>query len=303
VLGKHVQQKGSLVNEKILRFDFSHFSKMTQEEILEVERIVNGKIRENIVLNEQRNIPIENAKEMGATALFGEKYGEFVRVITYDKDYSVELCGGTHVDATGQIGMLKITSEGSVAAGVRRIEAITADKAEDYYQKQDALLTQVNEWLNNPKNTLKAIENLINEKQTLTKALETANQEKANAQNSILQNAIVASNGYNVLISEAKFPDADGLKKISFELKNEITNLIMIIAADIAGKPQISIMISDELVKSLDLNAGKLIKELAREIKGGGGGQPFYATAGGKDISGLSNAVAKANEIISDIIN
>lgn len=303
VLGTHVQQKGSLVNEKVLRFDFSHFSKMTDEEIAKVEQIVNQKIRENISLDEKRNVPIGEAQEMGAMALFGEKYGDFVRVITFDKDYSVELCGGTHVPATGTIGLLKIVSEGSVAAGVRRIEAITADKAEEYYNKQNELVAQVNELLNNPKDTLKAIEALVKEKQELTKTIETINAEKAGAQKGILQKAIQSVNGYNVLISEAQLPDAEGLKKLSFELKNEVDNLIMIVAADIAGKPQISIMISEDLVKSLDLHAGNLIKELAKEIKGGGGGQPFYATAGGKDISGLSNVVTKAKAIIDEKTN
>lgn len=303
VLGSHVQQKGSLVNDKVLRFDFSHFSKMTDEEITEVERIVNQKIRENIALDEKRNIPMAEAQEMGAMALFGEKYGDFVRVISFDKDFSVELCGGTHVPATGMIGLLKIVSEGSVAAGVRRIEAITADRAEEYYQKQNDLLNEVKGLLNHPKDVVKAIESLVKEKQDLLKTIESINQEKAGAQKSVLQKAIQPKNGYNVLISEAQLPDAEGLKKLSFELKNEIDNLIMIVAADIAGKPQISIMISEALVKSLDLHAGNLIKELAKEIKGGGGGQPFYATAGGKDLSGLPRVVSKAREIIDEITN
>ncbi|UXX79309.1 alanine--tRNA ligase [Reichenbachiella carrageenanivorans] len=303
VLGTHVQQKGSLVNEKSLRFDFSHFSKMTDEEIAQVEKIVNQKIRENIALDEKRNVPIADAQALGAMALFGEKYGDFVRVITFDKDYSVELCGGTHVPATGTIGLLKIVSEGSVAAGVRRIEAITADKAEEYYNKQNELITQVNELLNNPKDPLKAIEALVKEKQELAKVIESINQEKAGAQKAILQKAIQSVNGYNVLISEAQLPDTDGLKKLSFELKNEVDNLIMIVAADIAGKPQISIMIAEGLVKSLDLHAGQLIKELAKEIKGGGGGQPFYATAGGQDLSGLPNVITKAKAIIDGITN
>lgn len=303
VLGSHVQQKGSLVNEKVLRFDFSHFSKMTEEEISEVEKIVNQKIRENISLGEKRNVPIGEAQAMGAMALFGEKYGDFVRVITFDKDYSVELCGGTHVPATGTIGLLKIASEGSVAAGVRRIEAITADRAEAYYQKQNGLINQLNELLNHPKDLLKSIASLVEEKQELIKTIESVNQEKAGAQKDVLQKAIRSVNGYKVLISEAQLPDAEGLKKLSFELKNEVNNLIMIVAANIAGKPQISIMISEALVKSLDLHAGNLIKELAKEIKGGGGGQPFYATAGGKDLSGLPHVVTKAKEIIDRLIN
>ena len=171
VLGTHVQQKGSLVNEKVLRFDFSHFSKMTNEEIRKVEQIVNSKIRENISLSEKRNVPIEEAKSLGAMALFGEKYGEFVRVITFDKDYSVELCGGTHVSATGKIGYFKIMSEGSVAAGVRRIEAVTADKAEQHIEDNLALINEVNSILNHPKDMVKALESLISEKNQLQKEM------------------------------------------------------------------------------------------------------------------------------------
>lgn len=303
VLGSHVQQKGSLVNEKTLRFDFSHFAKMTEEEIKEVEKIVNQKIRENIKLNEQRNVPIEEAKKLGAMALFGEKYGDFVRVITFDKDYSVELCGGTHVPATGNIGSLKIVSEGSVAAGVRRIEAVTAEKAEEYYLAQENVLTQVSELLNNPKDTVKAVEALVKEKQELSKLIEEINQEKAKQQKETLKNAVTQVNGFNTLIAQAQLPNGDALKKLSFEFKNEYDNLIMIVAADVAGKPQIAVMLSDNIVKDNGLHAGNMVKELAKEIKGGGGGQPFFATAGGKDISGLANAVSKAKDLIEGVTN
>lgn len=301
VLGSHVQQKGSLVNEKVLRFDFSHFSKMTDEEIREVEQIVNKKIRENISLDEKRNVPIEEAKNLGAMALFGEKYGDFVRVITFDKDYSVELCGGTHVAATGKIGYFKITSEGSVAAGVRRIEAVTADKAEQLIESSLSLINEVNAILNNPKNTLKAIQSLISEKNQLQKEIEKINQEKSGKEKETLFAAIQSVNGYNVLVSGTKLPDGEALKKISFELKNEVENLIMILAADIAEKPQIAVMISDNLVSSLNIHAGNIVRDLAKEIKGGGGGQPFFATAGGKDLSGLPNALAKANALVKEI--
>ena len=303
VLGDHVQQKGSLVNEKILRFDFSHFSKMTDEEIREVEQIVNKKVRENITLNEQRNVPIEEAKKQGAMALFGEKYGDFVRVITFDKDYSVELCGGTHVSATGQIGLFKITSESSVAAGVRRIEAITADKAEELVEQQADLLKQVKELLNNPKDAVKALESLVKEKNELTKSLEEVNAERAKKEKEQLAGAVQQVNGYNVLISETSLPDADSLKKLSFEFKNELEKLIMILAANVAGKPQIAVMISEDLVNSLDLHAGNMVRDLAKEIKGGGGGQPFFATAGGKELAGLPNVVTKAKELIAEKTN
>ncbi|MEQ6118958.1 alanine--tRNA ligase [Reichenbachiella sp. MALMAid0571] len=297
VLGTHVQQKGSLVNEKVLRFDFSHFSKMTNEEIREVEQIVNRKIRENISLDEKRNVPIEEAKSLGAMALFGEKYGDFVRVITFDRNYSVELCGGTHVPATGNIGYFKITSEGSVAAGVRRIEAVTSEKAEQLIESNLSLISEVNTILNNPKDTVKALETLISEKNQLQKEIETINLEKAGKEKDNLLRAVNSVNGYNLLVAETTLPDAEALKKISFELKNEIDNLIMVLAANIAGKPQIAVMISEEIVKSLNIHAGNIVKELAKEIKGGGGGQPFFATAGGQDITGLSKVVEKANEL------
>lgn len=303
VLGTHVQQKGSLVNEKVLRFDFSHFSKMTDEEIREVEQIVNRKIRENISLDEKRNVPIEEAKKLGAMALFGEKYGDFVRVITFDKGYSVELCGGTHVPATGKIGYFKITSEGSVAAGVRRIEAVTADKAEQHIESSLSLINEVNAILNNPKNMLKAIESLISEKNQLQKEIEKINQEKSGIEKENLLKGVVSINGCNVLVSGTKLPDGEALKKISFELKNEVDNLILILAADIAGKPQIAVMISDNLVSSMNLHAGNIVRDLAKEIKGGGGGQPFFATAGGKDLSGLPNAIDKANKMVKEFIN
>lgn len=298
VLGTHVQQKGSFINEKILRFDFSHFFKMTNEELKKVQQIINQKIRENISLNEKRNIPIEEAKSLGAMALFGEKYGDFVRVITFDKNYSVELCGGTHVTTTGSIGSFRIISEKSIAAGVRRIEAITSERTEQFIDNKLSIMEEINALLNNPKDIVKALQNLLQENTNLSKQLDTINQEKFSQEKNILLSKINKIRDYNLLISKTKFPDANTLKKLSFELKNEINNLILILAANIQGKPQITIMISDNLVESLDLHAGNLVRELAKEIKGGGGGQPFFATSGGKDISGLENVVEKAKEMI-----
>lgn len=302
VLGDHVQQKGSLVNDKILRFDFSHFSKMSDEEIQQVEDIVNERVRQNIELDEKRNVPIAKAQEMGATALFGEKYGEFVRVITFDPSYSIELCGGTHVPATGTIGLFKIKTETSVAAGVRRIEAVTAEVAETYVRKELNVVNEIREALKNPKDLTKAIEALIKERSDLQKQVEKLNAEKAGNVKQDLLDQFIEINDINLLITQAEFPDADSLKKISFELKNELNNLIMIVAADINGKPMISVMVSESLLSSYDIHAGNLVKELAREIKGGGGGQPFYATAGGKDVSGLPNAVQKAKEFAENLL-
>lgn len=303
VLGDHVQQKGSLVNDNVLRFDFSHFSKVTDEEIKQIEQIVNQKIRENISLDEKRNVPIEEAKALGAMALFGEKYGDFVRVITFDQNYSVELCGGTHVRATGSIGQLKIMSESSVAAGVRRIEAITADKAEAFVNQEMELLGQIKELLKNPKDPIKAVQSLLDEKSQLEKNLDKINQEKAKGLKSELIKAAIKSDSLNVIVKKVSLPSADVLKQLSFELKNELDGLVLVLAADLAGKPMLSVMIDEKLTKEKDMNASQLVRDMASSIKGGGGGQPFYATAGGKDITGLDAALDTAKGIIKEKLN
>jgi len=301
VLGDHVQQKGSLVNEKVLRFDFSHFSKMTDEEVKKVEVIVNRKVRENIAKGEDRNVPIEEAKKRGATALFGEKYGDFVRVITFDKDYSVELCGGTHVEATGNIGLFKIVSEGSVAAGVRRIEAITAEKAEAYINNEEVLLSNIKAILKNPPDLLKAVESLAKERDQLSKQMEKLQQQQVTGLKSGIVASASAVNGVQVIVQKVELPSADALKKLAYELRNEIDNLFLILAADIDGRPQIAVMASDNIVSEKNIHAGNLVKELAKEIKGGGGGQPFFATAGGSDASGLEKAVIKGKEMVETL--
>lgn len=301
VLGDHVQQKGSLVNDQLLRFDFSHFSKLTDEEISKVEHIVNQKIRENISLDEQRNVPIDDAKKMGAMALFGEKYGEFVRVITYGKDFSVELCGGTHVSTTGKIGLFKIVSEGSISSGVRRIEAITAEAAEDYINEQLTLVKELQELLKNPKDVKKSVEALLMERNELKKEVESLHLKQAGALKDDLLKASEKKNGTNQIIAKVSLPSADALKKLAFELKNEVDHLLAVIAADIAGKPQIAVVIADELVKEKSLNAGNIVRDLAKEIQGGGGGQPFFATAGGKKLEGLDQVVISAKELFSSI--
>ncbi len=298
-LGTHVQQKGSLVSDQVLRFDFSHFSKVEDEQIEEIECIVNDHIRKNIQLDEQRNVPIADAKSLGAMALFGEKYGDHVRVITFDSQYSVELCGGTHVKATGDIGLFKIVSEGAVAAGVRRIEAYTGSKAFAHVQNQEKELNEVKGLLKNPKEVTKAIASLIDDQKKLTKTIEELHAKQSGLIKQELLGQIVEGNEFNSLAVKVIFPSADGLKKIAFELKNEVDNLIAVLAADIDGKPQIAVIIAENLVKEKGLNAGQMVRELAKEIKGGGGGQPFFATAGGKDLSGLESVVVKANEMIS----
>ena len=294
VLGSHVEQKGSFVSDKLLRFDFSHFSKLTEEELDQVQAIVNRKVRENILLDEKRNIPIEEARKSGATALFGEKYGDFVRIISFDSDFSVELCGGTHVSATGQIGQLRIVSEAAVAAGVRRIEAITADEAEEFTNSESKLLLEAKQSLKNPKNLIKAIQGLIEEKNKLSKDIEALNLEKTKGLKQNLLKEVFEENGVNCLFSKIEIPNADALKKLTFELKNEVKDLFLVLAADISGKPQIAVAVSENIVKEKGLNAGNIVRELAKEIKGGGGGQPFFATAGGKDLNGLDQVVLKA---------
>lgn len=298
-LGTHVQQKGSLVSDNVLRFDFSHFSKVEDEQIEEIERIVNDHIRKNIQLDEQRDVPIADAKSLGAMALFGEKYGDHVRVITFDPSYSVELCGGTHVRATGDIGMFKIVSEGAVAAGVRRIEAYTGPKAFDYVLSQEKELNEVKGLLKNPKELSKAVSSLIDDQKRLTKIIEELHAKQSGLIKQDLLSQVVEGNEFNSLVAKVLLPNADVLKKIAFELKNEVENLVAVLAADIDGKPQIAVIIAENLVKDKGLNAGQMVRELAKEIKGGGGGQPFFATAGGKDLFGLENAAIKANEMIA----
>ncbi|HHP7240054.1 MAG TPA: alanine--tRNA ligase [Cyclobacteriaceae bacterium] len=299
VLGNHVQQRGSFVNHKLLRFDFSHYNKVTDEELHQIEHIVNERIRQNIKLHEIREIPIDEAKKMGATALFGEKYGDTVRVIAFDKNYSLELCGGTHVPATGTIGMLKILSESSIAAGIRRIEAITAVEAEKFIDDKIQQLNDINDLLKSPKDIIKCVSNLLSERSKLQKQIESYQDQIIKDVKHQLGQEVTKVKGINLIIKKTNLPSGDSLKKLSFELKNEMDNLAMILAAEVEEKPLIGVVFSETLIKTHDLHAGKIIKELAREIKGGGGGQPYFATAGGKDLSGLDNVIKKAKELIN----
>ncbi len=298
VLGKHVEQKGSLVNEEHLRFDFSHFSKVTDEELSKIESRVNEKIRENIK-GDFTEMPLDKAKQLGAMALFGEKYGDTVRVVTFDKTFSIELCGGTHVPATGQIGYFKITSETAVAAGIRRIEAVTAGKAETFINDQLGTLTRIRELLKNPKDLAKSIEQLYEQNAALSKQIETLLKEKAGILQTELIGKVQKSNGINFIAEKIELDSAEAIKNLSFELKNKIENLFLVLGASVSGKPSLTVMLSDNLVKEKNLHAGTIVKELAREINGGGGGQPFYATAGGTHADGLSKAVQAARKFIS----
>lgn len=295
VLGTHVEQKGSLVSPDYLRFDFSHFEKVSDEQLERIQSIVAEKIRQNLSLEEFRNTPIDVAKEMGAMALFGEKYGDTVRVIKFGD--SIELCGGTHVSNTGSIGLFIITSESAVAAGVRRIEAITSERAEAYYKQKSQLLDQVSLALKNPKDLMKAITDLQTRNQQLQKEIEVFQKDRAKAIKNELKEKITESNGVHVLVDIVDL-DAGAIKDILFQLKGEYANFIGIIGGKSDDKCSLSMIITESLAKDKGINAGQLIKEASPLIKGGGGGQPFFATAGGKDANGLDAALKLIQEKI-----
>ena len=298
VLGKHVEQRGSLVDEHMLRFDFSHFAALTGEELFRVEDIVNQKIRENIIRSEMRQVPIAQAKEMGAMALFGEKYGDHVRVITFDSSFSVELCGGTHVSATGSIGYFRITSEGSVAAGVRRIEAVTAAGAQQFAREESQTLSGIRELFKNPKDPIATLNHLMDEKSALEKKLEQLYQRQAIEIKEKLASKSISENGRTLIIESLALPDAESMKTIAYALRQQFADLLLILAANIEGKPMVTVMIGEELLKTGRYHAGNLVRELAKEINGGGGGQPFYATAGGKNADGIPALMIKAAQLV-----
>lgn len=288
VLGTHVEQKGSLVTPEYLRFDFSHFSKVTDEELAEVERIVTEGIHQNISLDERRNTPIEEAKALGAMALFGEKYGDSVRVIKFGE--SVELCGGTHVPSTSKIGLFKITTETAVAAGVRRIEAITSEVAENFFKQKADTLETIALTLKNPKDLIKAVEDLLAKNNQLTKEIEVLQREKAMNVKGELKSKIESINGINFLGTTVNL-DGGSIKDILFQLKGEVDNFFGVIGGNEGDKCTISIIVSDSIIADRGLNAGNLVREVAKHIQGGGGGQPFFATAGGKNPAGLKAAI------------
>ena len=288
VLGAHVEQKGSLVNSDYLRFDFSHFQKVSDEELLQVQRLVNAMIRENIKAEVHQQVPMNEAQEMGAIALFGEKYGDLVRVIKFGD--SIELCGGTHVEASGQIGMFQITSESAISAGVRRIEAITADKVEAQMEEYASILKQVKQLLNNPKVISGAVQDVLDNNRELQKQLEGFAKKEAHSIKDTLKEHVVKHGDINVLTAMVPLTDVQLIKDLAFQLKNEIENLFLVLGAEVNGKANLSIMISDNLVNEKGLNASNIIRDAAKAIQGGGGGQPFYATAGGKNIDGMQQA-------------
>jgi alanyl-tRNA synthetase len=295
-LGTHVEQKGSLVSPDYLRFDFAHFQKLTAEEIATVEHIVNTRIRESIILDERPDCPIEEARKLGAMMLFGEKYGEKVRVIRFGD--SIELCGGSHVKSTGNIGFFKIISEGAIAAGIRRIEAITGPKVEEFVNEQLDVLHKVRLLLNNPTNIVKQLEYSLDQFDKLRGKLKTIQ-----TQNSIdiaknLKKDIESVGGINFIAKKVPVDEVDQLKDIAYNLKTQVTDLYLVLAAEIDGKANLAVMLSENLVKDKNLNAGNIIREISKEIEGGGGGQAFFATAGGKKPAGIDAALAKAKKLV-----
>lgn len=294
ILGSHVVQKGSLVNDEHTRFDFAHFAKVTDEDIAKIEQMVNEKIRENIALDERRNVPLEEAKSMGATALFGEKYGDYVRVIIFDPAFSMELCGGTHVNATGEIGLFKIVSETAVAAGVRRIEAITSVEAEKYIIHQLTQLNTIKFELKNPKDIVVRVKELLLENEMLQKQIDSFVHEKAQYIKGELLKSVQLKNNINVIAQKVDLTNVDAIKNISFELRNQLPDSFILLASESEGKAMLSLIISDQVVQSGKLNATTIIRSISKHIQGGGGGQPFYATAGGKNPAGIEAAIQEA---------
>ncbi|MBP6979215.1 MAG: alanine--tRNA ligase [Bacteroidales bacterium] len=295
VLGEHVEQKGSYVGPEYLRFDFSHFLKMSDSELAQTESIVNQKIRENLFLCEERQVPMEEALKMGALAFFGEKYAEQVRVIRFGE--SIELCGGTHVHATGQIGVFKIISEEATAAGIRRIVAVSGEKAFHYMNDHIVVVKELKQLLKNTQDVVKAVQNLLETNMGLQKKLEEIQQEKIQQlEESLILHA--EKIGEISFIGAEVDLDPEGVRDLAYRLKNKVSNLFLILGASTGDKAHLTVMISEELVRKQNYHAGTLIRELAREIQGGGGGQPHFATAGGRRKEGLPAAIRKARTLL-----
>ena len=296
VLGSHVQQKGSYVGPDRLRFDFSHFSKVSDEELRRIEQIVNAKIRENIPVV-TKVMPIAEAQQLGAMMLFGEKYGETVRVVIADENYSKEFCGGTHVGATGEIGYCRLVNESAVAAGIRRIEAITGSAIEKYMDEQHELLKKIQD-ITKVSDVVKSVQSLADENAALKKEVEQFQLLQVQQVKASLLNAIETTGGMNIIRAQVDLGNADLIKKLAYELRNEVSDLVCLLAADIQGKASLTLMISDNLVESKGYDAAKLIRELGKQIEGGGGGQKFFATAGGKNTGGLRKALDSVTTLL-----
>ena len=297
VLGKHVEQKGSLVNEYYLRFDFSHFSKLSKEELVAVENLVKEKIREANPLVEERDTPLETAKKRGAMMLFGEKYGDSVRVIQFGN--SIELCGGIHVPNSAHIGNFIIKSESSISSGIRRIEAVSSNEADQITYNKVETYDAISKILKTQDNLSDAVEQLVIKNSELQKELDSFNQEKLKKLKSQLISNLDKSNSFSFIEYQSDL-SAEQMKQIAFEIKGELSNFILLLTSNLNNKPIITLMISENLVQSKAWNAGSIIRDLSIEIKGGGGGQPFFATAGGSYADGLKKVIQKAKEIFKD---
>ena len=291
ILGTHVEQKGSLVNPNYLRFDFSHFAKMTESELQQVEDFVNARIQEQLPLIERRSIPFAQAVQEGAMALFGEKYGDEVRAIKFGE--SMELCGGIHVKNTAEIWYFKIVSEGAVAAGIRRIEAITSDAVKAHFASYENTLNEVKTALKNPQDILKAVHSMQEENAKLAKQIEALVKDKVKNLKASLIAEIQEINGVQFLAKQVDL-NPEGAKNLVYELGNLGNNLFLVLATAEEEKPMLTCYVSKELVAQKNLNAGQVVRELGKYIQGGGGGQPFFATAGGKKVEGIQEALEKA---------
>ncbi|HEX7411966.1 MAG TPA: alanine--tRNA ligase, partial [Bacteroidales bacterium] len=296
VMGNHVEQKGSYVGPDYLRFDFSHFQKLSADELGQVEMLANKMVRKNLALSETRNATMDEAKKIGALALFGEKYGDSVRIIQFGD--SAELCGGTHVQYTGEIGIIKISSESAIAAGVRRIEAITADKAEAFLMEQAALVEELKQLTKSPVEPLKAVQSLMGQNAELRKQIDNFNASKVAGLKDKLLNSARIVDGIHVIIAQTDL-DQNAMKDLAFALKASTERLFLVLGSANESKASLTVMISENVAESRKLDAGKIVRELAIEIQGGGGGQAFYATAGGNKPEGLAAALQKAEKIIS----
>ncbi len=296
ILGEHVAQKGSMVHSRNLRFDFSHYARVTDEQLKEVEDFVNARIREGIALEERRHIPYQQAIDEGAIALFGEKYGDAVRAIKFGK--SMELCGGTHVQNTNDIWHFIITSEGAVASGIRRIEAITGDTAKQYFIDRSESFSSLQKVLNNAQDPVKAVTSLQEENSNLQKQIQQLLKDKAKNLKGDLKSEIEQINGVNFLAKKIDL-DAGGMKDLAFEMGGETENLFLVFGAEHDGKALLACYISKELATEKNLDAGKIIRELGKYIQGGGGGQAFFATAGGKNPTGIDEALEKAKDFLN----
>ena len=295
LLGEHIEQKGSMVAADRLRFDFSHFQKLTEEEIQQIEKEVNTLIAINISLDEKRNIPLSEAQKMGAIALFGEKYGDLVRTVRFGD--SVELCGGTHVSSTGEIRLFKIISEGGIAAGIRRIEAITSDEAIRYFYAQEQKIKQIQSMFKSTKDVVKAVEQLQQQHADLQKDLQGLQQKILSASKEEIKRKLQEKNGIPFIAEKVEM-DAAAMKDLAFSLNRELESVLVFLITENKGKVNLLLSVSEDLIKDKKLHAGNLIREIAKEVNGGGGGQPHFASAGGSNPAGINNAIEKLKELL-----